>query len=396
MGKKSQRQKQTGKQQYRKAIMKNLDHMTIAVLGLLLGFGTGPALPAASAAGALLVTSTMTHAVVCYDVTTKQCRQFIPAASGGLAYPFGFTLGPDGNLYVACYYLNNVKRYDGHTGAFIDTFASGGGLNGPVNLVFGPDGSLYASGWLSHNLLRYNGTNGAFMDVFIPAGRGGLNQAAGVIFASGDNLYVASYGTGQVLCFDAISGAYKSVFIRKGSGGLVGPTAMTMGPDGNLYVSDYGDNKVLRYDGTNGAFISVVVPRQPSNQPGAVDQPTGLLVGPDGNLYVCCNNMDCIKRYDGVTGAFMDVFASAGSCGLDYPARIAFVCPTTLTCEQDAGAGTLQLCWTSPMHRLQAQTNGPAGGLTTNWFDYPGGTNSPVTVPLDPQQHSVFFRLTWP
>ncbi len=32
----------------------------------------------------------------------------------------------------------------------------------------------------------------------------------------------------------------------------------------------------------------------------------------------------------------------------------------------------------------------------TNWFDYPGGTNSPVTVPFDAAQSSVFFRLIWP
>jgi hypothetical protein len=106
--------------------------------------------------------------------------------------------------------------------------------------------------------------------------------------------------------------------------------------------------------------------------------------------------MDCINRYNGVTGAFMDVFAPAGSCGLDYPARIAFVFPPTLTCQQDTGAGTLQLCWTGAPHRLQAQTNDLAGGLTTNWFDYPGGTNSPVTVPVDSGSGSVFFRLVWP
>jgi len=374
--------------------MKTKRDIALAAVALL-GILAGPTAPTAHAAGALLVTSTATHSVLCYDVTTKTCRQFVPPGSGGLDYPFGLTLGPDGNFYAANYYLNNIKRYNGHTGAFMDTFPSGCGLNGPVNLVFGPDGNLYASGWLSHNLVRFNVTNGA-CDVFLPAGRGGLNKAAGVIFAPGDNLYVASYGSGNVLCFDAVTGAFKNVLIPAGSGGLVGPAAMTLGPDGNFYISDYGDNKVMRYNGTNGTFISVFVPRQLSNQPGAVDQPTGLLFGPDGNLYVCCNNMNCINRYNGVTGAFMDVFAPAGSCGLIYPARIAFVFPPTLTCQQDTGAGTLQLRWTGAMHRLQAQINSPAGGLTTNWFDYPGGTNSPVTVPVDSGNGSVFFRLVWP
>ncbi len=43
-------------------------------------------------------------------------------------------------------------------------------------------------------------------------------------------------------------------------------------------------------------------------------------------------------------------------------------------------------------YKLQAQTN-TAGA---NWFDYPGGTNSPVTVPFDGAQSTVLFRLVWP
>ena len=35
-------------------------------------------------------------------------------------------------------------------------------------------------------------------------------------------------------------------------------------------------------------------------------------------------------------------------------------------------------------------------GITTNWFDYPGGTNSPVTIPIDQDNPSVFYRLVSP
>jgi autotransporter-associated beta strand protein len=58
-------------------------------------------------------------------------------------------------------------------------------------------------------------------------------------------------------------------------------------------------------------------------------------------------------------------------------------------------AGTLQLSWTNVngIYRLQAQTN----GLDSNkWFDYPGGATSPVTVPIDLSNGSVFFRLVAP
>jgi hypothetical protein len=70
--------------------------------------------------------------------------------------------------------------------------------------------------------------------------------------------------------------------------------------------------------------------------------------------------------------------------------------PPTLTCQYDAGSGTLQLSWSGTGFRLQVQTNSLGVGISTNWFDYPGCTTSPVTVPVDPQNRSVFYRLVWP
>jgi hypothetical protein len=44
--------------------------------------------------------------------------------------------------------------------------------------------------------------------------------------------------------------------------------------------------------------------------------------------------------------------------------------------------------------RLQSQTNALSVGLGTNWVDWIGstGTNQ-MTIPLDPANGSVFFRL---
>ena len=68
----------------------------------------------------------------------------------------------------------------------------------------------------------------------------------------------------------------------------------------------------------------------------------------------------------------------------------------TLTCQYDGGSGTLQLSWSGTGFHLQAQTNSLGVGLGTNWVDHPGGTTSPVTVPVDSENHSVFYRLVWP
>src|SRR5262249_10548840 len=62
----------------------------------------------------------------------------VPAGSGGLVDPNGLLFGGDGNLYVAGFVSNNVLRYDGTTGAFVDTFVPpfGGGLTRPTHMTF--------------------------------------------------------------------------------------------------------------------------------------------------------------------------------------------------------------------------------------------------------------------
>jgi len=62
------------------------------------------------------------------------------------------------------------------------------------------------------------------------------------------------------------------------------------------------------------------------------------------------------------------------------------------------GGDNLQFSWDTSFgnYKLQSQTNGLSVGLTTNWVDYPGGGTSPVTVPIDAMNGTVFFRLVSP
>ena len=64
-----------------------------------------------------------------------------------------------------------------------------------------------------------------------------------------------------------------------------------------------------------------------------------------------------------------------------------------------AYGNTLMLSW-SAAHtgwRLQVQTNNLAAGLGTNWFDVPGSTaTNRMSLPMDPLNGSVFYRLIFP
>ncbi|HOW74271.1 MAG TPA: PEP-CTERM sorting domain-containing protein [Phycisphaerae bacterium] len=280
----------------------------------------------------LLVTSSLSDAVLRYDGTTG--ANLGPFAS--VRAPMGITYGPDGNLYVGSYRSyygegnDNVQRFDGRTGAPMGTFTSGGALIEPLNLAFGPDGNLYAASFSNNQILRYNGMTGAYMDAFIPAGSGGLIAPTGFVFAPGNKLYVGGGGNpGHILVYDATTGAPLGSVAS-----VIRPGGMALGPDGNLYAAGYNSANVVRFDGRTGAFIDVFVP---AGGPGRLSSPTGVLFGPDGNLYVASSGTDLIQRYNGTTGDFIDTFASGG--GLNQPWRMVFTPePATLAL---LGAGVL-------------------------------------------------------
>src|SRR5688572_21103865 len=109
---------------------------------------------------------------------------FVPRRSGGLNQPWGALFGPhDGDLYVSSGefagpgQLKGVLRFDGETGAFAGNFAAGGGLQSPRGIIFGPDGHLYVADRIAGGagrVARFHGTTGAYLGDFVPPGSGGL------------------------------------------------------------------------------------------------------------------------------------------------------------------------------------------------------------------------------
>jgi hypothetical protein len=103
-----------------------------------------------------------------------------------------------------------INRYDGSTGAFIDTFVptGAGGLADVRDILFDGDGNLLVAEPTKNAVLRYEGpagqTPGRFIDAVVPSGLGGLRFPISIAVGDDLNLYVSSRDTDEVLRYGTI------------------------------------------------------------------------------------------------------------------------------------------------------------------------------------------------
>ena len=274
--------------------------------------------------------------------------------------------GPDNNLYVASFDTDEVLRFDGSTGEFIDVFASSGGLNGPVGMVFddvtsslfvtsknsdqvfkydsktgefleifiqdtdddaqkpesiirGPDNNLYVSSSKTNQILQYD-LDGNLIEKFVTDKSGGLYQPKDLGFNQEGNLCVGSLVSNDIKCYDAQNGKILEKIDVSFNRGLMGKPYSEFGPDGELYVSEALSSTVSRYDRNTNLFSAKIL----SGEEEPLLGPRNFVFGPDDNLYVTSNNNHQILRLDGDTGIFTDVFITHSSGGLAAPQDLAF------------------------------------------------------------------------
>ncbi len=240
-----------------------------------------------------------------------------------------------------------VLRYDGITGAFIDKFVGDnpntavdetGGLFRPYGLAFGPDGNFYVSSFLSDQILRYNGKTGQFIDVFASGNQqaGGLNGPNGLLFAPDGNLYVTTQGSvasngqadfsasfpSQVLRYNPQtrqSSIFASPDPSPRSQGFTSLLGMAIGPaDGDLYVSDFA-NDIRRYNLKSGELVKVLSTNYTATSPSS-NYVGSLAFSPIGNLFAVgfdnrtnANGAGAVLRYNGKTDEPLPISGNPGS-----------------------------------------------------------------------------------
>jgi hypothetical protein len=273
-----------------------------------------------------------------YNGITEAYLGIFVASDGTSGSGVGF--GPDGNLYT-CDTSYSVKRYDAKTGALLGTFASAN-VYDPTNFAWGKDGYLYVGNEHQDSITRYNGTTGAYVDTFVASHSGGLTLMGYFHFGPDGNIYIPSAQTNSVKRYSGKTGAYIDDFVAEGSGGLQWPSDAVFGPDGNLYVASYDTNQVLKYNGSTGAFIGVFVAAG-----------SGGLAGPQGLLFRTLTP-------PGVSGVTLNPSTVTG--GLTSVGRV------TLTAEAGPGGVTVTLTSSNPAAATVPATLTIPVGATSQTF----------------------------
>jgi glucose/arabinose dehydrogenase len=166
---------------------------------------------------------------------------------------------------------------------------------------------------------------------------------------------------------------------------------------GKIWMLDFDrDTDPATFNGTNGALTEMTAIWATNICDRAVRSYAG-----DANLGTI-NGLDHIVSFgeDNLGNLYLVDLGYGTSFDGQYTANageifelVAGPLPPTLVWT-NLGWG-VRFSWTGNF-KLQARTNSLNLGSGTNWFDYPGGTNSPVTAPFDAAQGTVFYRLAWP
>jgi uncharacterized protein (TIGR03437 family) len=213
-----------------------------------------------------------------------------PATQAKIDYPQDLTFDAAGNLYIADWLNNRVRKVANGT---ISTYAQ---LQGNVwGLVFDASGNLYVSDESDSIVYRIDPTDkqtvvagtgtAGFSGDGGPATQAMLNEPSGLALDALGNLYIA----------DAKNGSVRMVtpqgVISTFAGGGTNVREVAFDSAGNLYVSDEGASLIFKF--TPPSKMATIFAGGGSSKPGngllatqAILAPYGIVSDPAGNIYI--------------------------------------------------------------------------------------------------------------
>lgn len=245
----------------------------------------------------LLITDAALNSVLRYSDTGAFLNTLVSAGSGGLSNPAGVAISTDGSVFVASRGTNQILRYSGTTGAFLNVFATArGGYFTDLEFF---NGTLYAArNDFNGAIDLYDPLTGTVINSFVPTAPPVLNQALYIDIITGG--LAISTDTSRFFILNPLTGAQLFTTILDTIKGT------TFDAAGNQYLAKSDSQNVMRRPAGGGPFADFLPPFTISGR--------DITFGADGNLYVLTGNR--VARFNGLTGAPLGDLVTAGSGGL--------------------------------------------------------------------------------
>jgi type VI secretion system Hcp family effector len=279
------------------------------------------------------------------------------AMSAMIKNPSGAAVDSSGNLYIADYYNNRIRKVD--TSGVITTVAGidgKGGFSGdggaatsaklyyPHSVALDTSGNLYIADSQNHRIRRVDKKTRVITTVAGIDGKGGfsgdrgaaisaqLNYPHGVALDTLDNLYIADTFNHRIRRVDT-SGVI-TTFAGTGKGGFSGdrgaatsanlffPHGVALDTSGNLYIADSQNHRIRRVD-KKSREITTVAGTGTADYLGDdglaknanLNRPSGVALDTLDNLYIADLYNHCIRKVDKTTDVITTV---AGTGTADY------------------------------------------------------------------------------
>ncbi|MEZ0609142.1 SdrD B-like domain-containing protein [Fibrella sp. WM1] len=272
--------------------------------------------------------------------TTPTFSGSLVASGAGLNNPNSILLYRD-TLYVAngaggTAGAGFIRKYNPITGAQYGTGNFTSGLSFPERMVIGPDGNMYVADYNSNSIKRININNGVVLNTFTLVTLTGQN-VLGIEFV-GTDMYVTrgtiSNAAGQLGRIEryTFSNNYTTLSLPTLITSYTGatPRGITLGPDGLIYVVVFvGNATAASYAARIERFAPglVTVPTTFVNMDAGSNPYQGLNWSPDGFLYVADFGENIIQVYNS-SGTEI---TSRNVSGLSGPHFVQFYCPCAAT-----------------------------------------------------------------
>jgi sugar lactone lactonase YvrE len=291
------------------------------------------------------------------------------ATAAQLNEPYAVALDSSGNLYIADYDNDRIRKVNLSTGV-ITTFAGTGtfgysGDNGPATaaeldyprgVAVDSGGDLFIADYYNYRVREVNHATGNITTV---AGTGAygfsgdngpatvamLNDPAGVAVDSAGNLYIADYANSRIRKVTASTGYITTVagtgtFGYNGDNGfataayLDDPTGVAVDSSGNFFIADYYNERVREVNASTGLITTVAGSGGTPSFSGdgglataaKLYYPSGVALDSSGNLYIADSDNNRIRVVNHGTGmistfagGYLGDGAAATTAALDAP-----------------------------------------------------------------------------